>query len=159
MTKLSRTIVILTTLIVAGTGSRVLAEETTSSSLPGVEQFIAEKLDAVSELPDAQKEKIRGVFHDELGGLQKLARQYTVSHRELLETVRSVTVEEKTIRAQADKVATVMVEYTKKRAELAKQIQGVLTPEQLDKARDQQTDVLAKIAGFVDDIAKRLIAE
>lgn len=130
--------------------------EAETPKFEAAEQFVSEKLDGVAELSTEQRDKIRALLREQFPALKKVVTQYVAEQLALKETIGNPTVDEKTIRAQTTKLADVLVDYTKQRAQLAQGLKGVLTPEQLDKA---QQDVPANLAKFVDGIAKLLARE
>src|SRR5438093_13556998 len=74
--------------------------ETSHTDLGPVEEFIASKLESVSELTDAQKEKIKTLMHDRLPAVKTLVRKFVAEQRALREVARVENVDEKAIRAQ-----------------------------------------------------------
>ena len=146
----------LASLMILTLAAAARGAEADTPKFPATEQFISEKLDGVADLSTEQRDKIRTLLREQFPSLKKLVTKYVDELRALHETIGSPTVDEKAIRAQTTKLADVLVDYTKQRAQLAASLKGVLTPEQLDKA---QQDVSTNLAKFVDEIAKLLAKE
>jgi Spy/CpxP family protein refolding chaperone len=74
----------------------------------------------------------------------------------LRDTIRAATIDETAIRAQSAKVASLESDLAVQRAYVAHDIRAVLTPEQLQKLKDMQIDVDARIDGFLQRVANRI---
>ena len=124
-----------------------------------VEQFIAEKLDAVESLTSAQKEKIRSIMRERLPSMSKLVRQFVADQLALRETTHADKVDESAIRAQAAKLTGIVADLAVQRARVARELRGVLTAEQLKNFRDKPQELHGSIDSFLDEVGKRLAAE
>jgi protein CpxP len=86
-----------------------------------------------------------------------LIKQVVTERRALRDTIRAEkTIDEAAIRAQAAKVASLEADLAVQRAHVAHEIRAVLTPGQLQKLKDMQTDADARIDGFLHRIANRI---
>jgi Spy/CpxP family protein refolding chaperone len=131
------------------TAARVTAAD--APKFEAVEQFMNEKLEAAAELTGEQRDKIRATVREQLPALKKVAVKFGEERRVLFEMLGDVDVTEKAIRAETNKLADALVDYTKLRAQLVASLKAVLTSEQAGKE-----EATVKIARFVDEIAKTL---
>ena len=138
---------------------RVGAAETINTELRPVEEFIAAKLESVSELTDAQKDKIKTLMHERLPSVQKLVRSFFAEQRALRDVARVENVDEKAIRAQATKFADALADLAVQRARLARELHGIFSAEQLEKFREQGKDVHGGIDSFLEEVGKQLAHE
>ena len=72
------------------------------------------------------------------------------------DAIRAEPFDETAIRAQAAKVASLEADLAVQRAHVAHDIRAVLTPEQLQKLKDMQINVDARVDGFLHRIANRI---
>ena len=143
---------------VAGTLG-VRAAEADNAELRPVEEFIAAKLESVSELTNAQKDKIKTLMHERLPMVQKLVRRFLAEQRALRDVARVENVDEKAIRAQATKFADALADLAVQRARLAHELRGLFSSEQLEKFREQGKDVTGGIDSFLEEVGKQLAHE
>jgi protein CpxP len=79
--------------------------------------------------------------------------------RALRDTIHAETIDETAIRAQAAKVASLEADLAVQRAHVSHDIRAVLTPDQLEKLKEMQIDVDARIDGFLHRVANRIAAD
>lgn len=151
----------MTAMLVAalGMGAGARAAEEQPAHYEAVNEFVAEKLDGVEELSGAQKEKIRAIIRDKLPAIQKLVRRFVAEQQALKATATAESVDESAIRAQASKLGGVLADLAVLRAKLTHEVGGVLSAEQLENFRAQGHDWRKAVAGFLDEVAKRLATE
>lgn len=105
---------------------------------------------------DEQKAQVRAILRKYQPTAEPLIQQVVTERRALRDAIRAETIDETAIRAQAAKVASLEADLAVQRAHVAHDIRAVLTPEQLQKWKDMQTDVDARIDGFLHRIANRI---
>jgi Spy/CpxP family protein refolding chaperone len=105
---------------------------------------------------DDQKAQVKAILRKYQPTAGPLIKQVVTERRALRDTIRAEIVDETAVRAQAAKVASLEADLAVQRAHVAHEIRGVLTPGQLQKLKDTQTDVDARIDGFLHRIANRI---
>ena len=105
---------------------------------------------------DDQKAQVKAILRKYQPTAGPLIRQVVTERRALRDTIRAETIDEAAIRAQAAKVASLEADLAVQRAHVAHEIHAVLTPAQLQKLKDMQIDVDARLDGFLHRIANRI---
>jgi protein CpxP len=105
---------------------------------------------------DEQKAQVKVILRKYQPTAGPLIQQVVTERRALRDAIRAETIDETAIRAQAAKVASLEADLAVQRAHVAHDIRAVLTPEQLQKLKDMQTDVDARIDGWRHRIANRI---
>ena len=131
-----------------------LAHADTNEIGPAKGRF-AQKL-AQLGVTDDQKAQVKAILRKYQPTAGPLIKQGVTERRALRDTIRAETIDEAAIRAQAAKVASLEADLAVQRAHVAHEIRAVLTPGQLQKLKDMQTDVDARIDGFLHRIANRI---
>ena len=105
---------------------------------------------------DDQKAQVKVILRKYQPTVGPLIKQVVTERRALRDTIRAETIDETAVRAQAAKVASLEADLAVQRAHVAHEIRAVLTPGQLQKLKDMQTDADARIDGFLHRIANRI---
>ena len=100
-------------------------------------------------LTDTQVQQIRDILKASRPQVQPLVQNLMTERRAERALIQAATVDEPAIRAQAAKVAAVEADLAVQRAQIANQIRGVLTPEQIQKVQDFQGKMDGRINGFL----------
>jgi Spy/CpxP family protein refolding chaperone len=103
-----------------------------------------------------QKAEVKIILRKYQPTVGPLIKQVVTERRALRDTIRAATIDETAIRAQSAKVASLESDLAVQRAYIAHDIRAVLTPEQLQKLKDMQIDVDARIDGFLQRVANRI---
>jgi Spy/CpxP family protein refolding chaperone len=103
-----------------------------------------------------QKAEVKTILRKYQPTVGPLIKQVVTERRALRDTIRAATIDETAIRAQAAKVASLEADLAVQRAYVAHDIRVVLTPEQLQKLKDMEIDVDARIDGFLQRVANRI---
>ncbi len=103
-----------------------------------------EKLTALG-VTDQQREQIKGILQQHRDEVKPMVNSFVSERRALRDLIRADTVDETAIRAQVAKVAKVGADLAVERAKIGHEIRGVLTPEQIQKLKDQQVDLDRRI--------------
>jgi len=103
-----------------------------------------------------QKAQVKAILRKYQPTAAPLIKQVVTERRALRDTIRAETIDETVIRAQVAKVASLQADLAVQRAHVAHEIRAVLTPEQLQKLKDMQIDVDARLDGFLHRIANRI---
>jgi periplasmic protein CpxP/Spy len=106
-----------------------------------------------------QKAEVKTILRKYQPTVGPLIKQVVTERRALRDTIRASTIDETAIRAQSAKVASLESDLAVQRACVAHDIRAVLTPEQLQKLKDMQIDVDARIDGFLHRVANRIAAD
>jgi Spy/CpxP family protein refolding chaperone len=107
-------------------------------------------------LTDDQQAQVKAILRKYQPTAGPLIKQVVTERRALRDTIRAETIDAIAIRAQAAKVASLEADLAVQRAHVAHEIRAVLTPGQLQKLKDMQTDADARIDGFLQCIANRI---
>lgn len=110
-------------------------------------------------ITDAQKQQVKAVLRKHLPEVEPMIKQLVAERRTLRDTIRADQVDEKAIRVQAAKVARLEAELAIQRARLVHEIKPVLTPEQIEKLKDIQTDANDRIDMMLSRVGKRIAAD
>ena len=105
---------------------------------------------------DEQKTQVKDILRNHQPTAEPLLKQFVAERRALRDLVHAETVDEKAIRAQAAKVASVGADLAVERAHVAHEIRGVLTPEQIDKLKQMKVDADTRIDDGLARIAKHI---
>ncbi|HUJ72712.1 MAG TPA: Spy/CpxP family protein refolding chaperone [Verrucomicrobiae bacterium] len=105
---------------------------------------------------DEQKAQVKAILRRYQPTAGPLIQQVVTERRALRDTIRAETIDETAIRAQAAKVASLEANLAVQRAHVAHEIRAVLTPEQLQKLKDMQLTVDARVDGFLHLVANRI---
>lgn len=144
---------IVAVLTVGGFFAFLARAETTDAGFGKVR--FARKL-AQLGVTDEQKTQVKLILRKYQPTAGPLIQQVVTERRVLRDTIRAETIDEAAIRAEAAKVASLEADLAVQRAHVAHEIRAVLTPEQLQKLKEMQIDVDARIDGFLHRIANRV---
>jgi Spy/CpxP family protein refolding chaperone len=101
-----------------------------------------------------------GVTADQKAEVKTILRKYQPTVGPLIkEVVTERRALRDTIHAQAAKVASLESDLAVQRAHVSHDIHAVLTPEQLQKVKEMEVDVDARIDGFLHRVANRIAAD
>lgn len=103
-----------------------------------------------------QKAQVKAILRQYQPTAGPLIRQVVTERRVLRGTIRTETIDEAAIRAEAAKVASLEADLAVERAHVAHDIRAVLTPEQIQKLKDMQINADARVDGFLQRIANRI---
>ncbi|MBM3858311.1 MAG: periplasmic heavy metal sensor [Verrucomicrobia bacterium] len=117
-------------------------------TFPVTEQFVTDKLGAVTELSEAQRDKASALIRGQLPALKKALTRFAEAQTAVKELMADTDVSEQAIRSECAKLTDVLVDLAKQRAKMAQNLKSVLTPDQPEGARH--------LGKFVDDIVKAL---
>jgi protein CpxP len=92
------------------------------------------------KLTEQQQQQIKDIFAKNRAVAQTLMQQLVTERRALRGLIQADTIDEAGIRAQAAKVAAIQADQAVNRAHLAKEIRGVLTPDQVAKLKAKQAE-------------------
>jgi len=115
--------------------------------------FLAEKL-AELGVTDDQRQQIHTILRNHLSTTQPLLKQLVEERRKLRQAVRADELDDKAIRAQAARVATIETDLAVERAHIVHDIKPVLTPAQLEKVATSQADSDERFDSFLLQFAK-----
>jgi len=115
--------------------------------------FLAEKL-AELGVTDDQRQQIDTTLRNHLSTTQPLLKQLVEERRKLRQAVRADELDDKAIRAQAARVATIEADLAVERAHIVHDIKPVLTPAQLEKVATSQADSDERFDSFLLQFAK-----
>ncbi len=90
------------------------------------------------QLTSQQKQQVKDIFTNNKPLAGPLMKQFMTERRALRNLIQADTIDEVAIRAQSAKLAAVGADLAVQRAHVAQAIRGVLTPEQIAKARELQ---------------------
>ncbi|MFI4955394.1 MAG: Spy/CpxP family protein refolding chaperone [Gammaproteobacteria bacterium] len=99
-------------------------------------------------LSDQQKAKVKEVFKKSQPQLKPIFSKLINEKREMRTLIQSGSADEAAIRAQAAKVASVEADLAVQRAQIAKQLRAILTPEQIEKFKIIQKEKDSKFDQF-----------
>jgi len=102
------------------------------------------------DLTDAQREQIKGVMQASKDDFKAVARDMVAARRALNVAVTADAVDEAAIRAASAQVAEVEVRAALLRAKVHAGVQGVLTPEQQQKAKAMRGAARKRVGALVD---------
>jgi periplasmic protein CpxP/Spy len=105
---------------------------------------------------DEQKAQLKTILRKYQPTTVPLIQQVVTERRALRDSIRAESIDETAIRAQAAKVASLQADLAVQRAHVAHDIRAVLTPEQLQKLKDMQLNVDARVDGLLHRIANRV---
>jgi Spy/CpxP family protein refolding chaperone len=106
-----------------------------------------------------QKAKVKTILRQYQPTVGPLIKQVVTERRALRDAIHAQTIDETAIRAQASKVASLEADLAVQRAHVSHDIRAVLTPEQLQKVKEMEIDVDARIDGFLHRVANRIAAD
>jgi len=106
-------------------------------------------------LTEEQRGKIKTVLESHKGEMQTLAEKLMTERKALRELIHADKVDESAIRAQVAKMAAVEADLAVARANVAHEIQPLLSPEQKQRAKELQAEAEKRGAEFRERIAKR----
>lgn len=92
------------------------------------------------DLNDAQREEVRGIMGTHEAAFRAVAQRMGEARRTLDEAVNAETFNEPLVRQRAADVAAIEADAAVLRAQVHRDVFGVLTPEQQQKARDLRAD-------------------
>ena len=90
------------------------------------------------QLTAQQKQQLKEIFAKNRPQAEPLMKQFTAERRAMRALIQADTVDEAAIRAQSAKVAAIEADLAVQRAHVAQEIRGILTPEQIAKAKELQ---------------------
>lgn len=102
-----------------------------------------------------QRGKIKAVLESHKGEVRPLAEKMLTERQALRELIHADKVDEAAIRAQVAKAAVVEADLAVARAKVAQDIRPLLTPEQLEKAKELKAEFEKRRAEFRERIARR----
>jgi protein CpxP len=105
---------------------------------------------------DAQKRQVRAILRQHQPTAGPMIKQLVEARRKLRDTIRAEVIDEKAIRAQAAKVASLEADLAVERAHIGHKIKPILTAEQVAQLKDMQVDVEERIDQFLSRVAKRI---
>jgi Spy/CpxP family protein refolding chaperone len=111
------------------------------------------------EVTADQKAEVKTILRKYQPTVGPLIKQVVTERRALRDIIRAETIDETAIRAQAAKVASLEADLAVQRAHVSHDIRAVLTPDQLQKLKDMQVNVDARIDGFLHRVANRIAAD
>jgi Spy/CpxP family protein refolding chaperone len=106
-----------------------------------------------------QKAEVKTILRKYQPTAGPLIKQVVTERRALRDTIHAVTIDETAIRAQAAKVASLEADLAVQRAHVSHDMRAVLTPDQLQKLKEMEIDVDARIDGFFHRVANRIAAD
>ena len=115
----------------------------------------AQKLAQLGVTTD-QKTEVKTILRKYQPTVGPLIKQVVTERRALRDTIHTATIDETAIRAQAAKVASLEANLAVQRAHVSHDIRAVLTPDQLQKLKEMEVDVDARIDGFLHRVANRI---
>ncbi|MBN1381650.1 MAG: Spy/CpxP family protein refolding chaperone [Deltaproteobacteria bacterium] len=89
-------------------------------------------------LTDQQITAIKAVVKQNLLQIKAMSEQIIMERRALKSLIRAEAMDEPAIRAQVAKVAALEADRCVKRAFIGREIRGILTPEQINKAKEMR---------------------
>ncbi len=107
-------------------------------------------------LTHEQKTQVRGILKNHRSSMRPLVGQLVAERRALRDLIHAESVDETAIRAQVEKVAKVDADLAVQRANIAHEIRGLLTTEQIQKLKELKVSLDAHIDRHLARIAKRL---
>ena len=134
-----------------------LAHAETNDVVPATGRF--KKQLAQLGVTDEQKAQVKAILRKYQPTAGPLIQQVVTERRALRDTIRGETIDETAIRAQAAKVASLEADLAVERAHVAHDVRAVLTPEQLQKLKEMQLTVDARVDGFLQRIANRIAGD
>jgi len=106
-----------------------------------------------------QKAEVKTILRKYQPTVGPLIKEVVTERRALRDIIHAPTIDETAIRAQAAKVASLEADLAVQRAHVSHDIRAVLTPDQLEKLKEMQIDVDARIDGFLHRVANRIAAD
>jgi Spy/CpxP family protein refolding chaperone len=106
-----------------------------------------------------QKAELKTILRQYQPTVGPLIKEVVTERRVLRDAIHAETIDETAIRAQAAKVASLESDLAVQRAHVSHDIRAVLTPEQLQKVKEMEIDVDARIDGFLHRVANRIAAD
>jgi Spy/CpxP family protein refolding chaperone len=106
-----------------------------------------------------QKAEVKTILRKYQPTVGPLIKEVVTERRALRDIIHASTIDETAIRAQAAKVASLEADLAVQRAHVSHDIRAVLTPDQLEKLKEMQIDVDARIDGFLHRVANRIAAD
>ena len=135
-----------------------LAHADTTNDVGFAKGRFARKLARLGVTAD-QKAEVKTILHKYQPTVGPLIKQVVTERRALRDTIHAETIDETAIRAQAAKVASLESDLAVQRAHVSHDIRAVLTPDQLQKVKEMESDVDARIDGFLHRVANRIAAD
>jgi Spy/CpxP family protein refolding chaperone len=135
-----------------------LAHADTTNDVGFAKGRFARKLARLGVTAD-QKAEVKTILHKYQPTVGPLIKQVVTERRALRDTIHAETIDETAIRAQAAKVASLKSDLAVQRAHVSHDIRAVLTPDQLQKVKEMESDVDARIDGFLHRVANRIAAD
>src|ERR1017187_913083 len=135
-----------------------LAHADTTNDVGFAKGRFARKLARLGVTAD-QKAEEKTILHKYPPTVGRLIKQVVTERRALRDTIHAETIDETAIRAQAAKVASLKSDLAVQRAHVSHDIRAVLTPDQLQKVKEMESDVDARIDGFLHRVANRIAAD
>jgi protein CpxP len=135
-----------------------LAHADTTNDVGFSERHFAQKLAQLGVTAD-QKAEVKTILRKYQPTVGPLVKEVVTERRALRDTIHAATIDETAIRAQAAKVASLESDLAVQRAHVSHDIRAVLTPEQLQKVKEMEVDVDARIDGFLHRVANRIAAD
>ncbi|HEY3309941.1 MAG TPA: Spy/CpxP family protein refolding chaperone [Desulfuromonadaceae bacterium] len=120
---------------------------------PGGQHLI--KMAKELHLSAQQKQQIKDIFEKNKPTAEPLMKQLMTERRALRSLIQADTIDEAAIRAQVVKSAAIQADLAVHRAHVAQEIRGVLTPEQVVKAKEIQAQRDKKMEERGDRPGKR----
>ena len=106
-----------------------------------------------------QKAEVKTILRKYQPTVGPLIKEVVTERRALRDTIHAETINETAIRAQAAKVASLESDLAVERAHVSHDIRAVLTPDQLQKVKEMEIDVDARIDGLLHRVANRIAAD
>ncbi len=106
-----------------------------------------------------QKAEVKTILRKYQPTVGPLIKEVVTERRALRDAIHAETIDETAIRAQAAKVASLESDLAVQRAHVSHDIRAVLTPAQLQKVKQMEIDVDARIDGFLHRVANRIAAD
>jgi Spy/CpxP family protein refolding chaperone len=89
-------------------------------------------------LSSKQKQDIKDVYTKSRAGIEPLMKQLRTERRALRTLTHADTVDEAAIRAQSNKIATIMADLAVQHTQTTSKVRALLTPEQVQKLKTIQ---------------------
>lgn len=105
---------------------------------------------------EEQKARVREILRKHQPTAQPLIRQFVQERRALRDLIHASPVDEAAIRKQTATVADIGADLAVLRAQVAADLRGVLTPEQVEQLHELKEDIDARIDSFLDRISRRV---
>lgn len=113
------------------------------------------KMSKELQLTTQQKQQVKDIFEKSKPTAEPLVKQLRTERQALRSLIHADTIDEAAIRAQAGKSAAVQADLAVHRAHVAQEIRGVLTPDQVAKAKQIQAKCDNRMEGCGERSGKR----